>query len=146
MKNFSFLIFFACICSLLASCNLPLIGNTQPVDGYMRTASDSIHFYRWTEANGIISGTWTIGIVQNGKSQFLSGHLSGIHNGEQISLTLDGVPGAKATASGTIKDRVITLQAPRDDGSIETVTYQAVTLEEYNAALTDFKKKYPETK
>lgn len=116
-----------------------------PPDGYMNTedglTAHALRYLKWTEANGQINGYWSIAEVKNNaKPDYGSGALTGIHNGNQISLTF--YPNFGDTSTGTLENDVLTLQTPSRYGTIDTLVFQGVTQAQYNQELSNFKAIY----
>jgi hypothetical protein len=84
-----------------------------PPDGFLYTEDSlTVHVLRylhWTEANGQISGYWSIAEVKGaGKPTYGTGDLTGMQNGNEISLTFHPNFG-DGTDTGTLENDVLTL-------------------------------------
>jgi hypothetical protein len=114
---------------------------TPTPDGYLRSDDTGVRWLQWTEANGQITGLWNTSTLQNGKIIYTNGALSGTHNGDNISLIMKYL-GQEVAATGTLKNNVLSLQTPGDNGHMLSVTYYGASKAEYDKALATFKTKH----
>jgi len=119
----------------------------KPPDGYMNTEDFGnqhvIRFLKWEETNGILNGYWSIAETnKQGKPDYGNGTITGTHSGSSIGLTFDAGTGTSETDTGTLENDILVLHAPRRDGLLDTLIYHGVTMDQYNAALNDFKAAY----
>jgi hypothetical protein len=98
-----------------------------------------LRYLHWTEADGRLTGYWTIAEAKNdGKPSYGGGTLMGTHNGASISITFYPNFG-DGTSTGTIENDVLTLETSAQGGMMGTLVFRGVTLPEYNQELSDFK-------
>jgi hypothetical protein len=121
-----------------------LFPTKHPPDGYMNTEDGSVahvlRYLHWTEADGRLTGYWTIAEAKNdGKPTYDGGTLMGTHNGASISLTFYPNFG-DGTNTGTLDNDILTLETSAQGGMVGTLVFRGVTYAQYQQELSDFKK------
>ena len=115
--------------------------------GYLYSDADSAWFLTWAEINNRLNGQLT-GFYLKGKSkktEETSSHpFEGISDGTNLSLNFTGSKWTEALAgqtwTGTIKGKRITLIVPVNSGTLESMIFEAATVEEYNQAVQSIKE------
>jgi hypothetical protein len=116
--------------------------NTAPPDGYLSVSSDTIVFLKWTEdtqhhLQGQLMNANTTDDPTKLSQKTIA--FTGVHSGSDITLTFT-LLGMQINTPGTLSGDTLTLEMQGKDGKIQTATFHAATIAQYNEALTVLQK------
>lgn len=116
--------------------------SSAPPDGYLSFTQTSVVFLKWTEddQHHLQGQLMNANITDDPtKLSYKTIAFTGVHNGQDITLTfsLGALP---FNAPGTLVGDTLTLQMQGKDGKIETGTYHAATIQQFNDALVALEK------
>jgi hypothetical protein len=122
--------------------------STTPPDGYLSASMDTVVFLRWTEDDQHhLQGQLMNANITEDPTRISQKILAftGIHNGSDITLTFSML-GMQVNAPGTLSGDTLTLEMQGKNGKIETETYQAATIQQFNDAMVTLQKHIKPTK
>jgi hypothetical protein len=113
--------------------------------GYVLAVPTQAAFIRWTDKDKQLSGQLQIADLRDSKINSASNSFTGTQNGSDINITFTGSVWTDSLGgmswTGTLKDKVLSLVVPGNDGKLNTVQFRAGTVEDYNNAVTDIQNK-----
>jgi hypothetical protein len=105
------------------------------VNGWVGTAQGAALFMQWTRNGNDVSGSLVetnLNSSNSSKTDNYNESFKGTVSGSSVTLTFSGVFGSSSNLSGTLQDTKLILSFPQKDGSIQTVTMNDGTIDQYN--------------
>jgi hypothetical protein len=115
-----------------------LASSSTPPEGYLSQDEDGVRFLKFVTNGSNLSGTWQGITLSERKLTYPSGALTGVLNGENISITLTYL-GFQIPTTGTLKDNTLTLNTPGPDGNTKQAVYHGALEADYTTAFNAFK-------
>jgi hypothetical protein len=130
------LVLLGAVCGLfLSACGGSTDGKA-PRASYLGTDATAVTFLRWTETESELTGTARFAIETDpttGTVEFTDYELTGRRSGNQVTLTIKGLPGGPW--EGRVRRSSIDLRIPQSDGTIQPFTFEHASIPDYNRAV-----------
>lgn len=125
------------LCVTLVACSR---GTNGPA-GWLYSDASGVLFLSWTDANGALQGSaqyWDPPDHKTFSTTNTTGSLSltGVHNGDSVSLTVNAGLGITTTWNGSMNNDELTLQITQSDGKLQPLTLHHASVDDYNVAVT----------
>jgi hypothetical protein len=131
---------------LLSGCTLPagsavarLLGQSNPPAGYVAIYTNEAFFISWTAINSNLTGQLQTGRLDGNTVTNSTHAFKGVFNSPSISINFTGSVLTDSlsgqTWTGTMKNGVLTLVYPADNGTLQTIVFKSGSINDYNQAI-----------